>query len=330
MVKIFRSQLMFLALFFFSFPPAFATDAAPCYSCHGQTGMSAFVDKTVLESSVHGKLACASCHLEISSYPHKKGTRVNCTYCHLPGNLGAPSASAKAYELSVHGDAVKKGNGAAPSCQTCHGAHDVFKATDERSKTAREKIPDLCAQCHSREYDEYRRSIHGKEFIEKKNPGAATCFDCHMEHFTPHVEQDRWKLALIRECGTCHPGQMETYRKTYHGKVTRLGYTKAAKCSDCHGSHIILPKSDAGSTLSPQYLLYTCRTCHPQATDRFTEFYAHADERNRMKYPVLYYVYVFMTILLIGVFTFFLLHSSLWAYRSLRERINTKKKEKED
>ncbi|MGD1075866.1 MAG: hypothetical protein ABR903_07285 [Thermodesulfovibrionales bacterium] len=324
MVRVFPSLLIFLVIFFFSSAPALAANVELCDSCHGQTGMSAFVDKTVLESSVHGKLECVSCHLEISDYPHKKGTRVNCTYCHFPGKLGAPTASAKAYELSVHGNAVKKGNTAAPSCQTCHGDHDVFKSTDERSKTTRQKIPSLCAKCHSREYDEYERSVHGQKFIEKKNLGAATCFDCHMEHLTPPIEQDRWKLALIRQCGTCHPREMKTYRKTYHGKVTRLGYAAAAKCSDCHGSHSILPKNDSGSTLSPQYLLYTCRACHPKATDRFTKFYAHADEKNRAKYPLLYYVYVFMTILLIGVFTFFILHSSLWAYRSLRERMKKK------
>jgi hypothetical protein len=328
-VRIFPSLLIFLVTFFYSSASVIAAEVEPCYSCHGQTGISAFVDKTVLESSVHGKLGCVSCHVEISKYPHKKGTRVNCTYCHLSGKLGAPTARAKAYELSVHGDAVKRMNGAAPSCQTCHGTHDVFKATNERSRTARQKIPALCAQCHSREYDECKRSVHGKEFIEKKDPVAATCFDCHMEHFTPHVVQDRWKLALIRECGTCHAREIETYRKTYHGKVTRLGYATAAKCSDCHGSHNILPKSDAGSTISPQYLLKTCRSCHQKANERFTEFYAHPDEKNRTKYPVLYAVYVFMTILLIGVFTFFLLHSSLWAYRSLLERINTKKKDKE-
>jgi len=325
MVRIFPGLVIVLAILFSCSAPALAAEEEQCLSCHGQTGMSAFVDKKVLESSVHGKLKCASCHLEISAYPHKKGTRVNCTYCHLSGTLGSPSASAKAYELSVHGNAVNRGNSAAPSCQTCHGDHEVFKSSDERSKTAREKIPGLCAQCHFKEYDEYKGSIHGQEFIEKKNPGAATCFDCHMEHLTPHVTQDRWKLALIRECGTCHPREMKTYRKTYHGKVTGLGYATAAKCSDCHGSHNILPKSDAGSTLSPEYLLYTCRACHPKATGRFTEFYAHADEKNRAKYPVLYVVFVLMTILLIGVFTFFFLHSSLWAYRSLRERMKKKK-----
>ena len=38
----------------------------------------------------------------------------------------------------------------------------------------------------------------------------------------------------------------------------------------------------------------------------------------------LYYTYLFMTLLLIGVFTFFLTHTFLWAYRALKERIQKK------
>ena len=29
-----------------------------------------------------------------------------------------------------------------------------------------------------------------------------------------------------------------------HGALTNLGYTEGAKCSDCHGSHDILPLND--------------------------------------------------------------------------------------
>lgn len=316
-----------LLIFLITFLPAssFAAQRDYCFSCHGKKGVTGFVDRAVYTASVHGRLECTSCHLDITDYPHKKGTHANCTYCHFLGKLGAPTETARAYGLSVHGNQVKKGNGAAPSCQTCHGSHDVFRSADERSKTSRQKIPNLCSMCHPREFEDYARSIHGKEFIEKKNLGAAACFDCHMEHLIPRVEQDQWKLALIQECGTCHSKELETYHKTYHGKVTRLGYTTAAKCSDCHGSHKILSKDDEGSTLSPGYILYTCQACHAKAGFSFTKFYAHAEEENRAEYPLLYYIFLFMTILLIGVFTFFFLHTSLWAYRSLRER--TKKTE---
>ena len=155
----------------------------------------------------------------------------------------------------------------------------------------------------------------------RKNTSAATCFDCHLEHRTPRTTEDAWKLRLIEKCGDCHAEQMDTYRKSFHGKVTGLGYTGTAECQDCHGSHAILPPSDPASTLSQNNIVNTCRTCHPRATTRFTKFFAHAEEHDRARYPQLYYVYLFMTALLIAVFSFFFLHTFLWAYRALKERI---------
>jgi nitrate/TMAO reductase-like tetraheme cytochrome c subunit len=190
---------------------------------------------------------------------------------------------------------------------------------DARSRTAREKIPSLCGRCHAGELEQYDRSIHGKALHEGKRTDAATCFDCHMEHLVPNVRQEEWQLSLIRQCGGCHKEEMDTYHKTFHGKVTRLGYATMAKCADCHGSHEILPPGERASTLSKENRVKTCGKCHPGASTRFTGFYAHAEETNKAKYPLLYYTYRFMTALLIGVFTFFFLHTFLWAYRSLKD-----------
>ena len=43
----------------------------------------------------------------------------------------------------------------------------------------------------------------------------------------------------MTQCGRCHEKIAETYFDTYHGKVSQLGYTKTAKCYDCHGAHDI-------------------------------------------------------------------------------------------
>ncbi len=294
---------------------------ADCYSCHGQKGMRGYVDRVALEQSVHGRVACVRCHLDIAGYPHAGVSGVNCGICHFLGREGAPQEQAQQYKLSVHGKAAAAGNTAAPGCQTCHGSHYVYRSTDERSRTFRTKIPSLCSSCHAKEFADYRASIHGKEFLDKKNTVAATCFDCHLEHLTPRPSDDQFKLTLIKQCGACHAGEMDTYRKTYHGKVTRLGYSNIAKCSDCHGAHSILPPADPNSTLSRKNILTTCRACHSHATEGFTKFYAHAEESNRAKYPVLYYTFFFMTLLLIGVFFFFFTHTFLWAFRALKERL---------
>ncbi len=54
----------------------------------------------------------------------------------------------------------------------------------------------------------------------------------------------------MNQCGRCHEQIARTYFDTYHGKVSQLGYTKTAKCYDCHGAHDILQVSNPRSHLS--------------------------------------------------------------------------------
>ena len=289
--------------------------------------MKRYIDLPLFEQSVHGFLGCAKCHIDVSGFPHRSAAKVNCGICHFLGREGAPAEQARAYKMSVHGRAQASGNAAAPTCQTCHGSHYIFPPADTRSATSKPKIPALCSQCHPGEFEVYTKSIHGRELLGKNNKKAPTCFDCHLEHMVPPTGDDKWKLDLIKQCGGCHTEQMATYRKSYHGKVTQLGYTTMAKCSDCHGSHDIVAVTDAASPLSGQNIVATCRKCHAGATAGFTKFYAHGEEKDRNKYPVLYYTWIFMTTLLVSVFAFFLTHTFLWAYRSLKERMNRKGEE---
>lgn len=295
-----------------------------CYSCHGQKGMPGHIDRSSFLGSVHGGIECTNCHLNLSPYPHGTVGKVNCGICHFLGSSGAPSVQARQFKLSVHNRIVPVGRNAVPVCQTCHGSHYIYPSSDKRSATRRQNIPALCSKCHPAEFREYARSIHGIETLERYNAMAPTCFDCHQEHMAPPAGNAQWMLSLIKECGNCHQEQLKTYRKTYHGKVTRLGYATMAKCSDCHGAHSVARISDTSSLLSKQNILATCRKCHPRATEGFTKYYAHADETNRAKYPVMFYTFVFMTTLLIGTFTFFFVHTFLWAYRSTKERRNRK------
>ncbi len=303
-----------LGLYLLVQPPAFAED---CIACHGH-GRGPSVDSREYAASIHGRLPCTGCHLGISPYPHGRVSKVMCGICHFTGNLGAPREQARTFKTSIHASAKAGGRG--PDCQFCHGSHGILPSADPRSKTNRLKIPALCSNCHPSEFERYQGSIHGVQLLKAGNIGAATCFDCHLEHGTPAVNKPQWQLALIKECGMCHARQIETYRSTYHGKVTLLGYSTIATCVSCHGSHDILPPRDPGSTLSPIHITGTCGKCHPGATRSFAAFYAHPDETDRSRYPVLYYTYAFMTALLIGVFAFFLTHTVLWLFRSLKER----------
>ena len=55
----------------------------------------------------------------------------------------------------------------------------------------------------------------------------------------------------------------------------------------------------------------------------------HADYRDRAEHPLLYYVWLFMTVLLISVFGFFGIHTILWLPRSWIERFRTQGRKKE-
>jgi len=60
----------------------------------------------------------------------------------------------------------------------------------------------------------------------------------------------------------CHEDVAKSYFDTYHGKVSQLGYTKTAKCYDCHGAHDIQRVEDPRSHLSRANVVQTCQKCH--------------------------------------------------------------------
>ena len=306
---------LLIAVFVFALPvSSYAISNEKCFSCHGEKGSKYYVDSLLFYASAHNGLTCTSCHVNIGNYPHKDTTRVKCVTCHFKMKKG--------YRNMIHNQAFSTGK-KLPYCITCHGYHYVLPADH---KNARERIPSLCSQCHVNAYKEYKKGIHGILFLERHNDAAAVCSDCHFVHSLPSVGNKKWKLALIKECGNCHRQQMDTYNDTVHGEITRLGYTFAAECPDCHGAHKILPPRYEESTLSPRKIVNTCKKCHPYANPKFAEFHPHAEPQDKKDYPFIYYTDLFMKVLMIGVFSFFFLHTLLWAYRSLRENEAKRKK----
>ena len=124
----------------------------------------------------------------------------------------------------------------------------------------------------------------------------------------------------MTQCGRCHEDITKTYFETYHGKVSQLGYTKTAKCYDCHGAHDILPVTDP--RLAPESsqrggdLPEVPRGRHP-ALRRLPD---PRDPPRPDKYPVLFWVFWAMTSLLVATFTVGGIHTLLWLPRALKMR----------
>ena len=205
------------------------------------------------------------------------------------------------------------------TCYKCHDAHYVYPLGTSVRAEWRLNIPDACGKCHTRERALYATSVHGKEVLEKRNPAAAICSDCHTTHDIEDPAKATTKLVITKNCGNCHYDNFNSYTQTYHGQVQNLGYAHTAKCFDCHGSHTVQRVDDPASTMHPDRRLKTCQTCHQNATAGFASFQPHATAHDFNRFPQTWIASKFMSALLGGTFAFFWTHSALWLYREYKD-----------
>lgn len=336
-------------------------DNATCQTCHdGKKGKLEVpgadgedrplhdIDPDKYGKSVHARMECVACHTDITDNvsPHQKGATkaLNCAQCHQAlwdkaKQAGTTGAKPRLETVAKNIEAYKKSFHARPdtdnptqpkaSCTQCHDTHGFNVPADKKSPQYdawRKEIPALCGEkCHDEQLETYAESVHGKEVTDKNNAKSPVCTSCHTTHEITNTSLDSFKLLNNEECGSCHKANLKTYRDTYHGQVTKLGYTDTAKCYNCHGSHGILPAKDPDSKVHPDNRLKTCKECHdgkkrPLATAGFATFGPHANSHDFAKYPQVWIATKFMIALLIGVFAFFWLHSGLWYYREWQDR----------
>ena len=287
--------------------------AASCASCHGTHDILRSKDPASRTNHLNLEATCGACH----------GNDQLVKEANLPGG----NVQAK-YHDSIHGrdlrDAKKGMQLAVPECTDCHGAHSILPKSDEKSRTSRARIPDTCGACHQQVKSRFEKSEHGK-LRQDNNLASPGCTDCHSAHGIQKHDQPNWQLEVIGTCGNCHSDYIKSFRDTFHGQVTSLGYANVATCDACHGAHQVLPAANPASKVSKENRLETCQTCHPKANENFASFDPHANRHDKARSPLLYYVGLFMDLLLLGVFAFFGLHTILWAYRSARVVLERRK-----
>ncbi len=176
-------------------------------------------------------------------------------------------------------------------CLVCHeldpqsfaaSIHGSFSCSDCHIGAELEPHPDLvepadCADCHGGVVEIYAASVHGLARING-TVEAPACSSCHGDiHSLVSLDDPRSPVhpSLMPEtCGTCHADPemaakfgfpisrpLEAYRDSVHARAVAddLG---GATCSDCHGSHDILPALDPGSKVFHQRVPETCGACH--------------------------------------------------------------------
>ena len=275
--------------------------AATCVSCHGTHDILPKSDPNSRTNRFRIPQTCASCHANAQ----------------MTKNHPVPPPSViNSYFQGVHGQgALVKGLNVSAVCSDCHGAHAVLPKSNPRSTISHLNVPATCKKCHEGIFRDFEQSAHGQQW-QKKNLNAPVCTTCHTTHGIASVESVAFRQGIATGCMHCHEKEAPTYRDSFHGQATELGYVPAAKCSDCHTPHFNLPQSDPRSSVAPANLAKTCGKCHANPSQKFLQYDPHSDPHNSKVVPV-YYVYHSMKWLLLCVFGFFGIHTLLWFQRSV-------------
>jgi hypothetical protein len=234
-----------------------------CLACHAQSDHRR-VDAEAFAKSVHAPLGCAACHADVDLKKHpgdvkaSAGTREfsikmaqACKGCH--------ESSADAHARSVHGrDAAT--NAAAPLCVTCHGTHDIARASPALRET--------CLACHAEAAAQHAKWLPNT----KAHFNVVACAACHAPSAGKRVELRFYDVKSKAEpvtespvaAATDKPVDPAQLRAFVHAveqgggdDVLLTGRVEPLKPGE---GHAIQPKSQA---------VKECSTCHRKGADPF-------------------------------------------------------------
>ena len=313
--------LVYLALL----PACRAADNADCLMCHSATTLHKksggkttylYVNPKAFVASKHGSKQCVDCHTDLKGqpFPHKKDLApVDCSRCHDTAKI------ASSHEHSVHGAADP-----GVTCTDCHPAHTLRAAFQMKT----------CRSCHPQQVKDYQASAHqqARKDGDKKAPTCVTCHASHGMKSASDPKSSTHPLNVPEKCAKCHDNsklmkayglptdRLETYRDSYHGVANKHGDISVATCISCHGSHKVLPSSDAASVTNPKNLPATCGKCHPGATENFAKGKMHIAV-TKQEGGVVYYVANSFKWLTIGTMVMLMGHIGLDLFSRIRRRL---------
>jgi predicted CXXCH cytochrome family protein len=153
-------------------------------------------------------------------------------------------------------------------CSSCHGNHDILKASDATSHVNVFNIPATCGKCHSNasymkqygipvsQLDDYTGSVHGVALLKKHDAAAPACNSCHGNHgATPPGVQ-----SIGNVCGTCHVLNAQLFAKSMHKKI--FDEQNLPECQTCHGKHGIQPATESLLSTGEGTV---CGRCHTES-----------------------------------------------------------------
>ena len=129
--------------------------------------------------------------------------------------------------------------------------------------TAEDSAPAGCSDCHNGTADA-KPPGPPQELLAGSVHNGLDCTDCHesilMDELDAGSAKPHGERVQPVDCGQCHEEEAEVYQK--HGRLEVGKDPDLPTCSNCHGTHEVLPSSDRQSHMHPINLPSTCRACH--------------------------------------------------------------------
>jgi hypothetical protein len=276
-------------------------DDENCLMCHKYPMLARITDEgavrpyyivpEIFSRTVHRNVPCRDCHTSITELPHRPSeTGVTCdTVCHsmknpATGKQFSHKAIYDVYRESVHGR-EKLAKGAErdkPYCITCH-TNPLYNPGEAHPPDA---IIKRCVICHEdRRFAERWYNHTSRRIREVRRSSAEVVALCSFCHADKKFIERRMQLAAAdgRVLGRKFPFAVKSYEESFHGKLTKYGFTATANCLNCHADtenyfksvHEIRPSRDPASPVSTKNRLQTCQRCHTRADENYANLDPH-------------------------------------------------------
>ncbi|HPR62931.1 MAG TPA: cytochrome c3 family protein [Thermoanaerobaculia bacterium] len=271
--------------------PVILSGASTCVTCHKDLDGDLAAPVSLWETSIHQRadVGCVDCHggdatsddMDLAMSPSRgfvgvpspKMIPTLCARCHSDERYmkkyapSIPVDQLERYKTSVHGMGWARGDANVATCASCHGAHDIVKATDPASHVYVTNVVNTCAKCHADEklmktynisaeiVSDYRKGVHARAIEEKGDLAAPTCNDCHGNHGAapPGIAS----IGFV--CGNCHAMNQRLFNQSPHREPWQD--MELSQCEECHGNHNIPPATDAMLDSKGHAV---CLNCHDQ------------------------------------------------------------------
>ncbi len=209
----------------------------------------------------------------LSGLTAEKMSDEDCLTCHGDKEIEAETERGKKLNLFVSKDILTGSVHEGLSCTDCHIGAESFEDIPHSSKPMKKG----CRNCHEEEAAETAKDVHGKG-CASGDEMTPSCCTCHGGHDIKPLSSPDSRFSSLNQadtCGKCHGGEdkamknhsiykrnlITRYKSSVHFQAIKEG-KRGASCTDCHGTHSILPSGFQKSGVSRKNLANSCMKCH--------------------------------------------------------------------